>query len=92
MSDEPKSNLRSIEGGNDWPDGVPSAIREFVEAELRDADRLILVSVRRSGRGAAVIRAFCDRRTNTDVSWLEMLGALHKKLHDWTAGLGDGDV
>jgi hypothetical protein len=85
------SLLRSIAGGSQWEAGIADEMRARLEEAIARDDRIAIFSVRRGHAGAepaTVVTATADRRAPCSVTWVEFVGALAIKLHQW---MGDTD-
>jgi hypothetical protein len=87
--------LRSIAGGSQWEDGIADEMRARLEEAIARDDRIAIFSVRRGHAGAepaTVVTATADRRVPCSVTWVEFVGALATKLHQWMGETESDDV
>jgi hypothetical protein len=87
--------LRSIAGGSRWEDGVADEMRARLEEAIARDDRIAIFSVRRGhadAEPATVVTATADRRAPCSVTWVEFVGALMIKLHQWVGETESDDA
>jgi hypothetical protein len=89
------ATIRMIGGGSQWEDGVAQDLRARLEEAIAIDDRIAIFSVRRghaNGEPATVVTATADRRAPCSVSWVEFVGALAIKLHQWMGDTENDDA
>jgi hypothetical protein len=92
MTDRPKLSVLNAADPGAWVNDSDDDARQTLESILTEYDRVVVIGVRRSGRGEVEYFYSVGRREHAQTSQFELTGSMHFIVRALEDDIGDGTV